>query len=417
MLEFVQNLLAPRANPIGVDFGSDCLRLAQVQRTDGDFKVIAAASADVPPHLRRDGEGRLAFFAQNVRDLLSQGRFRGRQAILALPASMMHIQHLRLARMEEEALKKAIVWESRGTLPIDPSQALLRHVVAGDIYHEQESKMEVIVMAAARQWINQFLATATKARLDVIGMNVEPLALMDCFSHVYRRKTDRQATLCFVDIGSCGTRVTIARDGHILFARVIAIGGDQLTRATADELKIAFEEAKTLRIKLAAAAPVASAMAAAQQVAPPPGQLGERRGGGLAVAELNGDDSDDSDDSAQAVDGAELQSRFAEVEQACKATVAQLVHELDLCRRYYETTFPNTPVDRLIFVGGEARQRSVCQQIARELGLAAQIGDPMCRMNRTSEVGLESGLDRRLPQPAWAVALGLSMGPPLIAKD
>lgn len=30
MLGFVQNWLAPRANPIGVDFGSDCLRLAQV---------------------------------------------------------------------------------------------------------------------------------------------------------------------------------------------------------------------------------------------------------------------------------------------------------------------------------------------------------------------------------------------------
>jgi type IV pilus assembly protein PilM len=415
MLEFVQNLLAPRANPIGVDFGSDCLRLAQVQRTDGDFKLIAAASADVPPHLRHDGESRLAFFAQNVRDLLGQGRFRGHQAILALPASMMHIQHLRLGRMEEEALKKAIVWESRGTLPIDPSQALLRHVVAGDIYHEQESKMEVIVMAAARQWIHQFLATAAKARLDVIGMNVEPLALMDCFSHIYRRKSDRQATLCFVDIGSCGTRVTIARDGHILFARVIAIGGEHLTRATADELKIAFEEAKTLRIKLAAAARVPSALVAAHHVASPPGQLGERRGGGdLAVAELEGDDSDDS---AEAIEGAEIQSRLSEVEQACRATVAQLVHELDLCRRYYETTFPNAPVDRLIFVGGEARQRSVCQQIARELGLAAQIGDPMCRMNRTSDVGLESGLDRRLPQPAWAVALGLSMGPPLPEKD
>jgi len=131
------------------------------------------------------------------------------------------------------------------------------------------------------------------------------------------------------------------------------------------------------------------------------------------VAELEPEDSDASDD----CDCAQLQSRCAEVEQACQATVAQLVHELDLCRRYYETTFPNAPVDRLIFVGGEARQRSVCQQIARELGLAAQIGDPMCRMNRTSDVGLESGLDRRLPQPAWAVALGLSMGPPLPEKD
>ena len=67
-------------------------------------------------------------------------------------------------------------------------------------------------------------------------------------------------------------------------------------------------------------------------------------------------------------------------------------------------------MDRLIFIGGEARQRSFCQNIAREVGLAAQLGDPMCRMSRVSDVGIESGIDRRLPQPAWAIAIGLSMG-------
>jgi hypothetical protein len=32
-------------------------------------------------------------------------------------------------------------------------------------------------------------------------------------------------------------------------------------------------------------------------------------------------------------------------------------------------------------------------------------------MGRNSEVGIESGIDRRQPQPGWAVAIGLSLGP------
>ena len=64
-----------------------------------------------------------------------------------------------------------------------------------------------------------------------------------------------------------------------------------------------------------------------------------------------------------------------------------------------------------MFVGGEARHRNLCQQIARQMSLAAQVGDPLVRMGRTSDVGVESGIDRRQPQPSWAVALGLSMGP------
>ena len=101
----------------------------------------------------------------------------------------------------------------------------------------------------------------------------------------------------------------------------------------------------------------------------------------------------------------------SKIEQACVAPLAKLIEELNLCRRYHEATFSNKPVGRLIFVGGEARQRWMCQHIARSMQLAAQIGDPLVRMGRTTEVSIESGIDRRQPQPAWAVALGLSMGP------
>ena len=86
--------------------------------------------------------------------------------------------------------------------------------------------------------------------------------------------------------------------------------------------------------------------------------------------------------------------------------------QVDGCsRRYHDATFPNRPVDRLIFVGGESRHRGLCQRIAQALGVAAQVGDPMVRMGRISDVGVASGIDRRQPQPGWAVAIGLSMGP------
>ena len=98
------------------------------------------------------------------------------------------------------------------------------------------------------------------------------------------------------------------------------------------------------------------------------------------------------------------------VQAACAEPLGRLAEELALCRKYYEATFPNQPVQRLIFIGGEAHQRSLCQQIARQLGVAAQVGDPLSRMARIEEPA-EGELDRRTPQPAWAVAVGLSMGP------
>jgi type IV pilus assembly protein PilM len=426
MLSFVQNLFAGKANPIGVDFGSDTLRLAQVQRISDDpnaadeFKLIAAASADVPPNVRRDPAQRLQFFVETTRDLLAQGKFRGRQAILALPAASMFIQHLRMAKMNEEEVKKALPWEARGQLPIDPSHALMRHIIAGEIQIDQEPKSEVILLAAARTFVEQLLASASKAKLDIIGMNVEPKAIIDCFTAIYRRKTDAEACSLFVDIGAASTRAMIAQGRQIHFARSIPIGGDHFNQAAASALHTTFEDAKMLRVQLALAGPALDEgreknIVQSEEVPAADNSFALL---GAAVKRAESDASEMAESATAVMDAPlpaqkttdpEQQSRI--IEQSVREPLNRLLEELNLCRRYHEATFPNKPVDRLIFVGGEARQKMLCAHIAREMGLAAQVGDPLVRMGRISDVGIESGIDRRQPQPNWSVAIGLSIGP------
>ena len=431
MLGFVQSWFAPRCNPIGIDFGSDCLRLAQVQWTGEEYKLLAAASADVPSHVRTDLGRRFAFFVDTVRDLLASAPFRGRQVTLALPAWTMFVRHLRMPKLDDEAMRKALPWELRGKLPIDPNNAVLRHVIAGEVYQDQEPKYEVIVTAASKEMVNQLLAAASRAKLDVTGMNIEPKALIDCFAHVYRRKSDEAATSCFVDIGCAASRAVIGRGSDMLFSRVIPVGGDQFSRAVADALKISVPDAKILRVKLCTQhaseeARERTQVQSAAEVSPTAvrRELDATAGGGdssfallgsaLRKAEGQetvhrpaGEGEAASSNGGESNDATEQQK----VNNACREPLVRLVDELNMCRRYYESTFPEKPIDRLIFVGGEARQRLLCQQVAREMGLAAQVGDPLVRMGRISEIGIESGIDRRQPQPSWAVAIGLSMGP------
>jgi Tfp pilus assembly PilM family ATPase len=222
-------------------------------------------------------------------------------------------------------------------------------------------------MAADTRWINQFIAAARQARLDVVAMNMQPLALLDCFANVYRRPAEQQSVRLYVDIGSSGTRAFIAQGTHLLFARNLAIGGDHLTRAVAESLAISFQDARTLRIKLCA---------------------GAGTGAGTSVG-ANGE----------------------QVETVCRQALEELIQDLDGCRREHEGAFPHLAVNRLIFVGGEARHEGLCQHIAESLKLPGQTGDSLCRMARNSRIGIESAIDRRHPQPAWSAAVGLSMGP------
>jgi type IV pilus assembly protein PilM len=371
MFGFVQSIFAPPAYPIGVDFGTDALRMAQVQIDGGDFRLLAAAIAEIPANIRGDPEARLEFFAEHARHLLNTGKFRGRRAVLGLPPSVVHTQQLALEPMDEKLIPEAInacakqKHRQELKLPFDPERALLRHAVVGQTRDGGDPRLHVIVMAADRQWINQFIAAARQSRLDVVAMNMQPLALLDCFANVYRRTAEQQSVRLYVDIGSSGSRAFIGQGTHLLFARNLAIGGDHLTRAVADSLAISFQDARTLRIKLCAGA------------------------GAGTGAGANG----------------------ARVETVCRQALEELIQDLERCRQEHELAFPDLAISRLIFIGGEARHEGLCQHIAEKLKLPGQTGDCLCRMVRNSRIGIESAIDRRHPQPAWSAAIGLSMGP------
>ncbi len=233
-----------------------------------------------------------------------------------------------------------------------------------------------------------------------------------------------------MDIGCAGTRAFIARGSHILFARAIHIAGDHFTRAVATSFGLNLDEAKLLRLKLCNAAGPERRQSEPDGEQPAPAQEEQRMEGmamlGAALAAARGGGNETRRPGAPAAGGArpnrnennpaavaanDTQQQVLRIEQACREPLNKLIHELEGCRRYYEATFTNKPVDRLVFVGGEAKHRNLCQHVAREMGLAAQVGDPMVRLSKVADIPPDAGIDPTQPQPNWAVALGLSMGP------
>jgi type IV pilus assembly protein PilM len=223
MRSLVQNLLSSKPSPIGIDFGSDSLRLAQVRKENGQLRLLAAEQREIPTAARDTWAHRLEFFVEGVKEILADGKFTKRQVILGLPAAMTHLAHLRLPKMDAKALESALTWEVQGKIPIDPNHAMLRHLVAGEVFVEQEARDEVIVMACRRDMVAGLISAAEKAGLDIVGMNVEIAAIVQCFTQVYRRKGDAEAINCFLDIGSAGSRVIISCGPHILFVRAIPV--------------------------------------------------------------------------------------------------------------------------------------------------------------------------------------------------
>ena len=348
--------------PIGADMGWSAIKLAQLRLAEGNYELVAADTEEIPRDCRSDPAARMNFLAEAFRRMLKPNTFRGRQCVLSLPADETCVQHVKLPRLKQEDLPKVLRSELRGKLPYDVEEAEIQYVMAGEVPAEGETKHEVIVVSARRRVLESYLAMSRRAKLDVVGINIEPCAVVECFGRLFRRNTDSERTILYVDMGARSTQVVFSHGNRIVFARNLQIGGDLLDQAIADGLGMPAEGAHSLRRDLIA---------------------------------------------AQSEQAAEAEQ---EVYTLLEEPLDLLSNELSKCLRYYEAVFRGRAIERAIFIGGQAYDRRLCQALARRLNVPAQIGDPLLRVKRIDETGQGKDFEQGAPQPDWAVAVGLSIG-------
>jgi type IV pilus assembly protein PilM len=386
----VLSWFASKLSPIAVDIGSESIKLLQVEPRDGHHRLSAAACEIIPEEVRGKIADREAFVSEALRKLLNEG-FRGKQVVTCLPAHAMALQHLRVAKMNADELAKVLPFEAAGKIPFDPNRAVLKHTIATEVYQGADALQEVILMAAPREAVDRHLNLLSRQKLEVVGIHDEPNALIECFSHLYRRKGDENISTLFIDIGASATHVVISHGKNIVFAKHVQVGGDTLNRAVADMFKVSVESARDMRIR------ASRQQASAARL--PPGVVGI------------GADQHTHPLGKQNVLGAAAGIDSDTVEKVAAATAGaqeSLAGELLLCLRYYEGIFPGRTVDRAIFVGGESRHIPMCQKIAQKLGLPATLGDPLARLIKDNTT--TTSVDIRLPQPGWSIVTGLAIG-------
>ncbi len=433
----------PKPSPIAIDFGADSLKLLQVV-PDARPQLVDAAAMPMPEHARFNAAARLDFAAEAVRSLLKQHRFKGRRVQMVIPAFQTLIQHLAVPRQDSEEVDELVDTELRQRLHVEPSRMVVRNVSVGQFVRNGQSLHEVICQAASREVVMGYIDVARRCRLDVVGMHSEPQCILRAFGHLYTRPEDAQRVTCFLDIGAAVTKVVIAHGSQMVFAKTIQAAGDHMTRQYAQRHKLSFSEARQARMagagpatpaEPATAAPepaMTPALAAAPSRAQPVGatagtgcgpQDADAVPGGTGIPSLDAqmgltppgrplqrpDDEPDEPRPLQPPTSLQSPTRSADDDADGTDTIECLIEELQFCMRYYQRLFPDKQVEKLVFLGGESRDVPKCQQIARAVRVAAQLGDPFARLTRLTRRAKPGSVDLNQPQPGWAVPMGLCL--------
>ena len=111
------------------------------------------------------------------------------------------VQHLQISRSEGTDFTDQIESQLRERLNVNPSRMVVRNFKVGEVARDGNVKQEVICMAVSRDAAMKHIEIAQRAKLDVVGMHCEPVAILNAFDHLFRNPEDKERTICFIDIG------------------------------------------------------------------------------------------------------------------------------------------------------------------------------------------------------------------------
>ncbi|MEO0513933.1 MAG: pilus assembly protein PilM [Planctomycetota bacterium] len=353
-----------RLSPIGIDFGADSLKLLQIVPGDPP-ELVALGSATVPEEARTDLKARQAFLQEALPSLLRRHAFKQKRVMLSIPAFQTLVNHFVINRVEAKEIDGQVDLALRTRLGVEPNSMVIRNYPGAEMYRDGSPKQEVITFAAHRDIVMRYIDMANRLKLEVVGMHCEAPCVLRAFEHVGQAgPNDRGRTVAYIDLGAATTKIIIARGAKMLLAKTVHAGGDQWTRKLATDHNMEFAEARLARVA-------------------------EASGDGPAVATATSAATD-----AEPMD--------------CETTEC-LIDELGLTFRHYQSRYPDQPIEKIVFLGGEANRIQTCQQLARSVHVAAQLGDPFARLSRINAGDSPMGIDLAQPQPGWAVALGLCL--------
>tara|TARA_R110002111_G_scaffold255157_1_gene321269 strand:+ start:59294 stop:60364 length:1071 start_codon:yes stop_codon:yes gene_type:complete len=342
-------------SPIGLQLGPSSATLVQLTGPRQNRVVHAIAQEQFELDEKCPIEERDAQIAAKLRQIVSDHHFKGRRVISCLGSQELFIQNVRLPQLPAEEIAKVVAWEAAERLPYPVEDAEIRHLPAGQIRQESNTKQEVILLACHHGILQRHLNLLEQAGLTAVAIDVEPSATLRCF-HSATHEVQANSASCYLNFGDAATTVIFADQQNVLFLKYIMQGSNHLDRAVADNLDLPMSEAIRLR-KIVTNSPTLDA----------------------------------SDELHRSVI------------DSIRSILESISTEIENCLRYYKVTFRGKKLDQLIVTGNESSPWLI-DFLSERLNTDCKMGNPFESLKRwpTSTSILE--------RPGrWTTAMGLAM--------
>lgn len=338
-------------NIVGIDIGSNSLKLVRIDGDAGAYTLKACASVPIDREIVeggiiRDPQG----LTDALKDLFKAARCTVKNVATALSGHSVIIKKTTFRTMEEEALRELIIDDASEYIPFGSIDNVDFDVF---ILGENEiniDQMNVIIAAAKKDVVSSFTSAIEAAGKQAVIVDVDSFALETAYGENYIE--EEQTVAALVNIGASITNINIVRNGASIFTRNILLGGNTVTERLKDKRKISFDEAE--RIK-------------------------------------TGDGSEPD----------------ALLRQELLSYAEPIILEIERSIDYLASTSGGPVIKKMLISGGSARLAGIEQALAERLRCEVEIFDPFRNIDcDTKKFGAEYLAEMR---PLAAIAVGLAL--------
>ena len=206
---------------MGLDIGSGFVRIAEVDHGGDRPELSRAAMRPMPRGAVVDGEVVEPLrVVDAVHEVLDEAGIESAEVVTALGGHDVFIKKVEMPRMKSSDARRAIRREAARHVPFDIESVQLDFQILRN--RDAGSRMDVLLVAAKRERVEERVALLAEAGVKVALMDVEAFALHNALAHNYPGAAT--GVVALVNIGHEITNISIERDGTPALTRDFPVG-------------------------------------------------------------------------------------------------------------------------------------------------------------------------------------------------
>ncbi len=228
---------------IGLDIGSSAVKIIVMNKDNAGYIVKAAGYAEIAVDSENSYDARhdekvTAKIVNAINESFAMAKLRSKQkiktnlAVCGVSGSEVAVRDFAFPKLPDEEIESAISLEADVICPFNAGQAAIDYQVIS----ENDEKTKGIIVAATKTLLADKNQLANKAGLKCVLMDVDGLALLNCFNNLVQDR-DREVS-AILNVGSKNTTLAVMNKEGWPFIHDISSAGNDIIMQILSENEI-----------------------------------------------------------------------------------------------------------------------------------------------------------------------------------